>query len=552
MSSGISARKAIQSVTSNAAVEERTARLSSAAAVLSAMTAGGDALIFFVAASSARAEFASAGFKFLDQKNLTDTYVTLSRTLSLKPGSVVIIDVDQDAKTQLGLTDFAPGSIAMTCLESRDDGILCAAIYQNRARGSFEPHQIQGLRGTSQILNQVAGRTPVQTYAHDDQVSALQKELTNVRSFYRKFAESVGQCYWVYDSVTERVLTVSDNFENVYGNARSVLMNEGLSGFLSNVSPEDKDRVLSDFHNGLSQEPKTLSLEFRVIDQDSEIRWIWLRVNPFGEDYGRLVFMAADITERKNLEDITRSNEADLISRARALAVVDLASGVAHEINNPLTIIVGRASEMKRAIARGDATPEKLTEFVDKMQTTAVRISEIIKSLKSLARSDRSANYAPINVALVARDVRDVSSERFKASDVRLEIQQPRESLLAEMNATLVSQLVLNLINNAFDAVADLPEKWVKVDFTEDDDSIFVGVTDSGAGIPIKIRSRIFDPFFTTKDPGKGTGLGLALSVSVAAHHHGSLRIDTLSTNTRFVFQLPKHQPRSIKTPAAA
>ncbi|RYZ68933.1 MAG: PAS domain S-box protein, partial [Proteobacteria bacterium] len=403
MSSGISARKAVQAVTSNAAAEERAARLSSASAVLSAMTPNGDALLFSVASDSSRIESATASFKPLELKPLSLTYTTLSRTLALKPGSVVIIDVDQDAKTQLGLEKLSAGSIAMTCLESSEDGILCAAIYQTRAKGSFEPHQIQGLRAASMILSQTSGRAPTHTYHQDSQVSDLQKELTNLRSFYRKFADSVGQCYWIHDTINERVVTVSDNFETIFGSSRSVLMNEGLSGFLSNLAPEDKDRVLADFHNGLSQEPKTLSLEFRVVDQEGELRWIWLRVNPFGEDYGRLVFMAADITERKTIEELSRSKEADLISRARALAVVDLASGVAHEINNPLTIIVGRASEMKRAIARGDTTPEKLTEFVDKMQTTAVRISDIIKSLKSLARSDRSANYAPINVALVAR-----------------------------------------------------------------------------------------------------------------------------------------------------
>ena len=522
-----------------------TARRSSS--LLCAMTTGGDALVFTVTKDTAHGDFAAGGFSPLQGKSLTSTYLTLSRTLQLKPGSVVIIEVDKDARKQLGLDSITLGTIAMTCLEQNEDGSLCAAIYQTIAMGNFETHQIQGLKAASQILRTTVSSKPVPQ--DDARASDLMMELTNLRNFYRRFTDSIGQCYWVYDTLTDRILTVSENFEDVQGVHRSILNENPLSGFLACVAPEDKDRVLSEFHTLVSASmgnpiDPPLTFEYRIVDNDGELRWISLRVSTFGDDRARLVFVAGDVTERKDLEVSTREKEADLVSRARALAVVDLASGVAHEINNPLTVIVGRASEMKRTIQRNEATPEKLTEFVDKIQSTAVRIADIIKSLKSLARSDRSNNYAPINVALVARDVRDVSNERFKASDVSLEIENPPESLMAEMNMTLVSQLVLNLVNNAFDAVSELPEKWVKVDFTDDEDSIYIGVTDSGAGIPIKIRSRIFDPFFTTKSPGKGTGLGLALSMSVAAHHHGSLRIDTLSSNTRFVFQLPKRQPR--------
>jgi PAS domain S-box-containing protein len=546
MSSGVSARKAVQAVTSLASVEERFAKLSSVGALLGAMTTNGDALLFSVGTSTARTEVALGAFHVLDQKQLPNTYQTLARTIALKPGSVVIIELDDEARAQLCLTSVAPGSVAMTCLESSEEGLLCAAIYQTRALGNFEPHQLQGLKAVSKIVSQISTQTPVPVTSRDEQVLDLQTELKDLRSFYRQFADSIRQCYWVYEATSERVLTVSENFETVYGLNRSALTEGGLYGFLSCLAPEDKDRVLSEFHTKISAatHPLDLDFEFRIVDREGEVRWIWLRVSAFGEDGSRLIFIADDVTDRKDLETLSRKKEADLISRARALAVVDLASGVAHEINNPLTIIVGRAAEMKRSISRGEATEQKLTEFVDKIQTTAVRIADIIKSLKSLARSDRSANYAQIGVALVARDVRDVSSERFKASDVKLDIQAPPESLTAEMNMTLVSQLVLNLVNNAFDAISELPEKWVKVEFTDDADSIYISVTDSGSGIPIKIRSRIFDPFFTTKEPGKGTGLGLALSMSVAAHHHGSLRLDTLHAHTRFVFQLPKKQPR--------
>jgi C4-dicarboxylate-specific signal transduction histidine kinase len=225
--------------------------------------------------------------------------------------------------------------------------------------------------------------------------------------------------------------------------------------------------------------------------------------------------------------------------------VVDLATGVAHEINNPLTVIVGKAAELKRLAGRGELDANSVLAAADKIQTTSIRISEIIKSLKSLARQDRSRPLAAYSFNTIVNEIRDLSSERFKDGGVKLEILSPPESLTTEMNPTLISQLILNLVNNAFDAIALKPDKWVRVEFLEDEQSVFIGVVDCGNGIPIKIRNRIFDPFFTTKEPGKGTGLGLSLSASIAAHHHGVLRLDTLHLHTRFVLQLPKRQPKS-------
>jgi C4-dicarboxylate-specific signal transduction histidine kinase len=150
-------------------------------------------------------------------------------------------------------------------------------------------------------------------------------------------------------------------------------------------------------------------------------------------------------------------------------------------------------------------------------------------------------------VAPIINELKDLATARFGAHDVTLEFGELRANIELEMNPTLISQVVLNLMNNALDAVVEQKEKWVKVDFAEDNDSLFVSVTDSGPGIPIKNRGRIFDAFFTTKEPGKGTGLGLSLASSIAAHHHGSLRLDTLHPRTRFVLQLPKRQPDKFK-----
>jgi C4-dicarboxylate-specific signal transduction histidine kinase len=179
-----------------------------------------------------------------------------------------------------------------------------------------------------------------------------------------------------------------------------------------------------------------------------------------------------------------------------------------------------------------------------------VRISSIVSSLTFLACPDREAVLHPFSFQKIVQDIRDMCTEKFKANGVRLLIDEFPSSLFVEMNPIMISQMLLNLLNNALAAVETEKEKWVSIEWADDEDSIYLYVTDSGAGIPIKIRSRIFDPFFTTKEPGKGTGLGLSLAASIATHHRGTLRLDNLHTHTRFVIQLLKRQPQKIKAQA--
>jgi signal transduction histidine kinase len=115
--------------------------------------------------------------------------------------------------------------------------------------------------------------------------------------------------------------------------------------------------------------------------------------------------------------------------------------------------------------------------------------------------------------------------------------------LTIECRPTEISQILLNLLNNAFDAVFSLSEKWVELQVEELPDEIRIQVTDSGSGISKGIREKLMQPFFTTKEPGKGTGLGLSISNRIALKHHGKIYLDESCKNTRFVLVLPKRQP---------
>jgi C4-dicarboxylate-specific signal transduction histidine kinase len=103
-----------------------------------------------------------------------------------------------------------------------------------------------------------------------------------------------------------------------------------------------------------------------------------------------------------------------------------------------------------------------------------------------------------------------------------------------------LAQVLLNLLNNSYDAVQDLPEKWVRVNLDSFGSTIDIRVTDSGPGIPAEISSKLMQSFFTTKEIGKGTGLGLSISKGIVEAHNGNIRIDNNCKNTCFVVTLPK------------
>ena len=441
-----------------------------------------------------------------------------------------------------------PGEGDGACFRLHLTGDQSAVIGVWRSQGLAHSDLFHALASVTQLATEASRSSDLELDLQAQRLRAetMRSEVEQLQHFYRRFSNAISQCFWVLDIDQPRVQIVSENFERVWG-ARPEILHEGLSGFMSSVLPADRDRVLSEFHTHLGAE---LSTEFRVVadteESLGEVRWIWLRAFPLPstEALGRrVVFIADDITEKKSEEEVLRSREADLVSRARLQAIGDLASGVAHEINNPLTIIVGKASEVKRIVSTGHPRPEDISviaAYADKIQKTSIRISEIVQSLKFLSRPEKHMSIHRHPFYKIFQELRDMCSERFKAHGVLLEIPEPPPELAAEINPTLVSQMLLNLINNAHDAVEKERNAWVRVEWAEDDDSIYLFVTDSGPGIPIKIRSRIFDPFFTTKDPGKGTGLGLSLAASIAAHHQGSLRLDNLHTHTRFAIQLPK------------
>lgn len=239
------------------------------------------------------------------------------------------------------------------------------------------------------------------------------------------------------------------------------------------------------------------------------------------------------------LERLVEERTEQLLNQSKFSALGEMAAGVAHEINNPLAVISGKAGQLLRSLRANQVEPDKLIKGLESIESTVFRISRIIKGLKDFSRNAENIPMQPVTLVSIINETLDLCRERFYHSGVKLEVGETPDMLFYCRNIQ-ISQVLLNLLNNSFDAVSMSKEKWVRLEIEDQATKIIIRVRDSGKGIPVEIRNKIMMPFFTTKEVGKGTGIGLSISKGIIEDHLGSFYLDQTQAHTCFVIELPK------------
>jgi signal transduction histidine kinase len=227
--------------------------------------------------------------------------------------------------------------------------------------------------------------------------------------------------------------------------------------------------------------------------------------------------------------------QRELIAREKLATVGEIASGVAHEVNNPLAAIRMEAELLGRSTQDADASAAAST-----IVREVDRAARIVRSLLRLARR---ADTTPtrIQVNELVRDVAEIRQRVLRADniEVRTKMDQGAEAVLGLGQE--LQQVVINLVTNAEHAVRGRPAAVIQLTTEARDDWVRLTVEDSGPGVPVEIRGRVFDPFFTTKSPDEGSGLGLSICQRVVAEVGGKIWIEDSETlgGARFVVELP-------------
>lgn len=252
---------------------------------------------------------------------------------------------------------------------------------------------------------------------------------------------------------------------------------------------------------------------------------------------GRIWFFT-DITKEKEDQKMIQHQQKIITKSARMSALGEMAGGIAHEINNPLSIIFAHAEMLL------DADIEKLSasfiqKTAEKIKDTSKRIASIITGLRIFSRNSDKDPLAPVFLENVIEDTIAICIEKFKTNAIKVVFENPEKKLQVKGRASQLMQVILNLLNNAVDAVGTQTDKWITVTLRKNIDRIEVSVIDSGHGIDQLLLEKIFQPFFTTKLPEKGTGLGLSISRGIIEEHGGVLDFNQNSIHTCFTIQLP-------------
>lgn len=235
-------------------------------------------------------------------------------------------------------------------------------------------------------------------------------------------------------------------------------------------------------------------------------------------------------------------NQQEMIfKKSRMAELGEVSGGFAHEINNPMTVILANAQKIKRNIQKGNPDFEKINEMAHKIEKTGNRIGKIIDGLKHYSRDASNDPLEEVNLDALFRDVIEIFHEKMYQKQIVFDVSKDiqKESIIGVYGQ--IFQVLVNLINNAIDALDDdnVSDKKISITCTGTEGKILISVIDSGEGIPKEIEEKVFQPFFTTKPIGKGTGLGLSISYSLMQDLGGNLMFDRSQGDSRFVMVFP-------------
>lgn len=306
------------------------------------------------------------------------------------------------------------------------------------------------------------------------------------------------------------------------------------------VEDSHKDRFIA-FNKHVCAGNKDV-LVFEIIGLKGTRRWMESYAAPYMMENGEVAHIAItnDITEKIEAENEIAYQREALANSARLASLGQFVGGIAHEINNPLAIISGKLTLLDINLENDAFEKQAFKESLAEVIETTDRISQIIRNLKTFSRDPQKDPLDPCSMLNIIEETLSLCAENFRLNNINIEYAGDTEIKIL-CQKVQISQVLMNLLNNAFDAIADKKSKWIKVQSHLYGGMVRVSITDSGKGISKGIVDKMFDPFYTTKEVGRGTGLGLSICSNILLSHGGKLYYNNRSPNTQFVLEIPSY-----------
>jgi PAS domain S-box-containing protein len=256
-----------------------------------------------------------------------------------------------------------------------------------------------------------------------------------------------------------------------------------------------------------------------------------------------VVGVGQDITElnkvRVEQETERKLSAAQIIQSSKLATLGEMATSVAHELNQPLNVIRMAAGNSRRKISKGIADPEYLNDKLKRIEEQTARAAAIIDHMRMFGREAKE-RPEPVDPRNVVMNALSLMGEQLRLAGIEIATELPEDCSFISGHTIQMEQVILNLLTNARDAMAENDrESKITLRVFEDDKGVHIISEDTGGGIPEDVLSRIFEPFFTTKEMGKGTGLGLSVSYGIVRDMYGTIFAENIDHGARFTVTLP-------------
>jgi signal transduction histidine kinase len=348
----------------------------------------------------------------------------------------------------------------------------------------------------------------------------------------------------------QELIESEERFRNVIASnadAMLVVNKEGIVQFVNAASEELFGRQAQQFIGqrfDFSLEVNNKIKEFNIIRHHDEIVVAEMRVvETEWEGAGAYLASLRDVTDRRRAEEEREKLRQQLIQSEKLKSVGMLASGVAHELNNPLTVVLGFTQVLLNHIEKNGFEYERLKDI----ELAALRCKKIVSQLLAFSHQE-SFSFSPVNLNHAIENSLELVGYQLRSNNIAITLNLDSALPNVSGNVQQLEQVFINLLSNARDAMpagGDLSITTRVLQSMENESStanrmIEATFADTGNGIPEEIIDRIFDPFFTTKTVGQGTGLGLSMSMGIIERHSGKITVSSIhGKGTTFKVMIP-------------
>jgi C4-dicarboxylate-specific signal transduction histidine kinase len=249
------------------------------------------------------------------------------------------------------------------------------------------------------------------------------------------------------------------------------------------------------------------------------------------------------VDHEKALEKI-EAMEGMKVHLSRLSSLGEVAGNIGHEMNNQLSVLEAfgekllMVHESKKVFDK-----DYIFQTGEKIKKHTENLHHLTKGIRNYVRASGEEEKEYVEVQSIVDQALYLAKPKAKKHHVMLKTFLDMKGVQIYCNPLEISQIILNLITNAIDAIAETHDAWIQIHSWIEDENILISVTDSGNGIPKDLAVKIMDPYFTTKEAGKGTGIGLSISKEIAKDHGGKLIYDSNFRHTRFILKLPMQKP---------